>query len=180
MQKKRLLVAVSFLYSFLFRHLGNYHSRKDQSAADQLGGGHTFFQQPPAAESSKNLGVMLQKLVILTTMTGAPCLYYGTEIAMQGVAVSLVDLPGTDFETDADTLYSVGNYGVMVQNILKGDNEDADRAIMDIYAASYVKLKDGSVLTSAENVAYSLFDVLMLLKEQDLAKYEALIQMWQK
>ena len=37
------------------------------------------------AESSKNLGVMLQKLVILTTMTGAPCLYYGTEIAMKGV-----------------------------------------------------------------------------------------------
>ena len=37
-----------------------------------------------AAESSKNLDVLLQKLVVLMTMTGAPCLYYGTEIAMKG------------------------------------------------------------------------------------------------
>ena len=39
---------------------------------------------PRAAESCRNLDVLLQKLVVLTTMTGAPCLYYGTEIAMKG------------------------------------------------------------------------------------------------
>ncbi|MBR4863922.1 MAG: hypothetical protein IKU07_05035 [Oscillospiraceae bacterium] len=101
------------------------------------------------------------------------------EFAARGVAVSLVDLPDADFETDADTLYSVGNHGVMVQDILKGDAEDADRAVMDIYAASYVKLKDGTVLTSTENIAYSFYDILMLLKAQNQSAYESLIQLWQ-
>ena len=38
-----------------------------------------------AAESCANQDVLLQKLTILMTMTGAPCLYYGTEIAMKGL-----------------------------------------------------------------------------------------------
>ena len=58
------------------------------------------------------------------------------EIETAGVAVSLADLPGVDFETDGDTLYTEDTNGVMIQNILKGDTEDPDRAIMDIYAAS--------------------------------------------
>ena len=88
-----------------------------------------------------------------------------------GVAVSLADMPTADFETDEDTLYAKGSHGVLVQNILKGDAEDADRAIMDIYAASYVKLPDGTVLVSENDVAYSLFDILMLLKEQNPQAY---------
>ena len=102
-----------------------------------------------------------------------------SEIESQGVAVSLVDLPGADLETDENTLYASGKHGVMVTNILKGDSDDADRAIMDIYAASYIKLKDGTVITSDENVAYSFYDILMLLKAQNPAAYETLIQNWQ-
>ena len=98
-----------------------------------------------------------------------------SEFASQGVAVSLADLPGADFETDPDTLYTTGTTGVMVQNILKGDTEDADRGIMDIYAASYVKLNDGTVLTSDENVAYSLYDVLLLIREQNPDALDAFI-----
>ena len=90
-----------------------------------------------------------------------------------GVAVSLVDLPGADFESDEDTLYTTGSHGVLIQNILKGDTEDADRAIMDIYAASYAKLPDGTVLVSDENIAYSLYDVLLAIREQDPAAFEA-------
>ena len=101
------------------------------------------------------------------------------EIQMQGVAVSLVDLPGDDFETDADTLYAVGKNGVMISNIIKGDAEDADRAIMDIYAAAFVKLKDGTILTSDEVVAYSFYDVLMIMKTQNPAAYKSYIQKWQ-
>ena len=88
-------------------------------------------------------------------------------ILEMGVAVSLADMPGSDFETDEDTLYTIGTTGVMIQNILKGDTEDADRGIMDIYAASYVKLPDGTVLTSQNEVAYSLYDVLSVLAERD-------------
>ena len=90
-----------------------------------------------------------------------------------GVAVSLTDLPGTDFETDEDTLYTTGSHGVLIQNILKGDTEDADRAIMDIYAASYAKLPDGTVLVSDENIAYSLYDVLLAVREQNPAAFES-------
>jgi len=83
-----------------------------------------------------------------------------------GVAVSLVDLPGADFETDEDTLYTTGTNSVVIENILTGDAEDPDRAIRDIYAASYVKLKDGTILTSDANIAYSLYDVLLLMRDQ--------------
>ena len=44
---------------------------------------------------------------------------------------------------------------------------------MDIYAASYVKLKDGTVLTSDAEIAYSLYDVLLEIKEQNPAAFEA-------
>ena len=100
------------------------------------------------------------------------------QIETAGVAVSLTDLPGADFETDADTLYTEDTNGVMIQNILKGDAEDADRGIMDIYAASYVKLKDGTVLTSDENVAYSLYDVLLLIRQLEEEAAQDFITAW--
>ena len=115
---------------------------------------------------------------------GSAGIYYtatflGDQVLMDevqtGVAVSLTDLPGADFETDADTLYTTGTNGVIIENILKGDFEDADRAIMDIYAASYVKLSDGTVLTSDEIIAYSLYDVLLLLQEQNPEAFESFV-----
>ena len=101
-----------------------------------------------------------------------------SEFASQGVAVSLTDLPGVDFETDEDTLYATGSNGVLVQNILKGDGEDADRGIMDIYAASYVKLQDGTVLVSDENIAYSLYDVLLLIRAQNPDTLNSFLTKW--
>ena len=93
-----------------------------------------------------------------------------------GVAVSMTDLPAADFETDGDTLYTRGTTGVLVNQILKGDGDDADRAIMDIYAASYVKLPDGTVLTSETEVAYSLYDVLLLLEEQNTEAFNRFVK----
>ena len=100
------------------------------------------------------------------------------EILETGVAVSLADMPGTDFATDEDTLYTVGTTGVMIQNILTGDAEDADRAIMDIYAASYVVLPDGTVLVSENTVAYSLYDVLCILKTQNPTAFNDFCTTW--
>ena len=109
--------------------------------------------------------------------------FLGDQVLMNeietGVAVSLVDLPGTDFETDEDTLYTKGTTGVIIENILKGDADDADRAIQDIYAASYVKLKDGTVLTSDEEIAYSLYDILLLLKDQNPEAFQSFVSTWQ-
>ncbi|MBR4864738.1 MAG: hypothetical protein IKU07_09185 [Oscillospiraceae bacterium] len=90
-----------------------------------------------------------------------------------GVAVSLADMPTADFETDEDTLYTKGTTGVLVNNILKGDPEDADRSILDIYAASYAKLPDGTVLVSDGEIAYSLYDILLLLKTQNAAAFQS-------
>ena len=101
-----------------------------------------------------------------------------SEFASQGVAVSLTDLPGSDFETDEDTLYATGSNGVLVQNILTGDSEDADRGITDIYAASYVKLQDGTVLVSDETVAYSLYDVLLLIRAQSPDALNSFLTKW--
>ena len=101
-----------------------------------------------------------------------------SEFASQGVAVSLTDLPGSDFETDADTLYATGSNGVLVRNILTGDSEDADRGIMDIYAASYVKLQDGTVLVSENPVAYSLYDVLLLIRAQNPDALNSFLTKW--
>ena len=95
-----------------------------------------------------------------------------------GVAVSLADLPDADFMTDTDTLYATGRHGVLVNNILRGDTEDADRAIMDIYAVSYVKLPDGTVLVSSEEIAYSLFDVLTLARETHPEAVASFCQAW--
>ena len=114
-------------------------------------------------------------------------IYYGAtflcdEVLAQtlemGVAVSLVDMPGSDFATDEDTKYTVGTTGVMIQNILTGDTEDADRAIMDIYAASYVKLPDGTVLVSENEVAYSLYDILLILKDQNPEEFAKFCTTW--
>ena len=102
------------------------------------------------------------------------------EVLETGAAVSLVDMPTADFAADEDTLYCAGTNSVLVQNILTGNADDADRAIQDIYAASYVKLPDGTILVSDEPVAYSLFDVLMLLKTQNPTAYENFTAQWQK
>jgi len=106
--------------------------------------------------------------------------FLADEVLMQeletGVAVSLVDLPGTDFETDADTLYTAGTNSVVIENILTGDANDADRAIRDIYAVSYVKLKDGTVLVSDANIAYSLYDVLLLVRDQYPDAFESFVE----
>jgi len=116
-----------------------------------------------------------QRISHINLRPGDAGIYYtatvlADEVLMQeleiGVAVSLVDLPGTDFETDADTLYTTGTNSVVIGNILTGDTEDVDRAIVDIYAVSYIKLKDGTVLVSDATVAYSLYDVLLLVREQ--------------
>ena len=82
-------------------------------------------------------------------------------------------MPAADFETDHDTLYTKGTTGVMIENILKGDSDDADRGILDIYAASYAKLPDGTVLVSDGEIAYSLYDILLLLKTQNAAAFQS-------
>lgn len=96
-------------------------------------------------------------------------------IAEYGIAVSLKDMPGKDFETDPDDCLFAGydgaglvsgevKAGVIIENILQtalSDKENANRGEMPIYATAYIKLKDGTVLIGdregfEDDVSYSL------------------------
>ena len=73
-----------------------------------------------------------------------------------GVAVSVEDMPGADFETDNDTLYTTfgadqfvngkPQTSVMIRNILVSGGENEDRGTKPIYAAPYAKLTNGELI----------------------------------
>jgi len=104
-------------------------------------------------------------------------------IDSHGVAVSLVDMPGAEF--GADDLYTsisgaptVGREftsGAVFGIFKEGAADNAERGEMKIYANAYLKLKDGTVITSDttygdkatdkgfDGVAWSLWEVLSAL-----------------
>jgi hypothetical protein len=97
------------------------------------------------------------------------------KIASFGVAVSVKDMPGTDFRADLDTLWTTFSgsefangaqkTSAIISGILKEGKDNDARGKMDIYACAYVILADGTVLTSADGAAYSLYDVMHLAED---------------
>ena len=94
-----------------------------------------------------------------------------------GIAVSTVNAPEADFESDGDTLYtsfagsSLTNgekkTGVLISGILKEDrNEALNNAYgqMPVIAGAYITLTDGTVLMS-DDVAMSLKDIMQTVDE---------------
>ena len=128
-------------------------------------------------------------------------MYYGAtwwcdEVLMQqvesfGVAVSLQDMPGAEFDQDTrwtsfagkDFLCGKEATGVLIDHILKDGADNQSRGTQKIYAASYVVLKDGTKLLSHEAVSYSLCDVMQLLDEkayaENMAALEAFYARWE-
>ena len=102
----------------------------------------------------------------------------GTEIAAYGVAVSAVNMPGKDFMTNRDTLYTTvaaanqesgtEQTSVLISNILRADRtSELNDAYgkMPVFVTAYILMKDGTVLLSdtpepTDDVAYSLYGVL--------------------
>ena len=105
----------------------------------------------------------------------------GANIESYGIAVSTVNMPGADFMTDEDTLYTefVGSTmengakktGVLVSGILKEERSaelNSAYGQMPVFATAYLKLKDGSVVLSDtdshdDDIAYSMYDMLATL-----------------
>ena len=105
----------------------------------------------------------------------------GANIQSYGVAVSTVNMPGSDFFSDEDTLYTefagatmengAKKTGVLISGIMKTDRSaELNNAYgkMPVFATAYLKLKDGSVVLSDtedhnDDVAYSLYSVLATL-----------------
>ena len=102
----------------------------------------------------------------------------GADIASYGVAVSVMDMPGKDFMTDADTLYTnfdaatlqggANVSGVLISGILKEERTAEINSVYGktpVYATSYLIMKDGSVVLgdgegSGDDIAYSLANVV--------------------
>ena len=105
----------------------------------------------------------------------------GANIESYGIAVSTVNMPGADFMTDEDTLYTefVGSTmengakktGVLISGILKEERSaelNSAYGQMPVFATAYLKLKDGSVVLSDtdshdDDIAYSMYDMLATL-----------------
>ncbi|MBR4863324.1 MAG: DUF4886 domain-containing protein [Oscillospiraceae bacterium] len=100
------------------------------------------------------------------------------DIASYGVAVSVMDMPGKDFMTDEDTLYT--NFdastlqggamvsGVLISGILKDERTAEINSVYGktpVYATSYLVMKDGTVVLgdgegNSDDIAYSLASVV--------------------
>jgi len=102
-----------------------------------------------------------------------------SNIDSYGVAVSTVNMPGENFMTDEDTLYTnfdaatleggANVNGVLISGILKDSRSDTLNSAygkMPVFATAYMVMKDGSVILSDntadqnDDVAYSLYDVM--------------------
>ena len=98
-----------------------------------------------------------------------------------GMAVSLVNMPESDFATEGENLWTEfaaadlvsgeKKPGVIIEGILAEDNDAAQNdwnAKANIFATAYMKLKDGTVLTSdapgyGDDIYYSVYSVLQTL-----------------
>lgn len=140
----------------------------------------------------------------VTLRTNAAGLYYNAyytcdsavakAITAYGVAVSVEDVPGADFQdvlTDRESVYTdfaaqyealedsntVAANSTSVFGIMKDSNSAADNAEhgkMDIYANAYIEIKGEKIyMADTENVgkqagvAYSLYDVMAMVDDAD-------------
>ena len=101
-----------------------------------------------------------------------------------GIAVSLKAMPGADFATDPDCLYTVLSGDTMVSGeckasvMINGIMDEALQSVdnqargeMPIYATAYAKLDDGTVLLSdragtQDDVAFSLYSIMATMDQQ--------------
>ena len=153
--------------------------------ASQVDGNTYYMAKDGETYSFHRMGAALTNVNIRPSSTG---IYYdGTwncdevlkgMIESYGVAVSLSKLPTEKFETDsnclytqysADTLVSGGTKtGAIIQGILDAEDtayRNDKNGRMPIYARSYVKLTDGTVIMSDTGAAESLHSAMTQLDQ---------------
>ena len=99
------------------------------------------------------------------------------QLKTAGVAVSVANMPGTDFATDNDTLYT--EFGA--ENLRNGEeynsvlinkifdesvSNNATRGATNIYATPYVVLQNGKSIVRADEFKHSLKSVLQLFDQK--------------
>ena len=130
------------------------------------------------------LGMRISTISVRPSSSG---LYYSCEwdcddvlkekISSIGVAVSTVNMPGTDFATDVDTLYTKVSAeeleldkqynSVLINNIFSDTAENnASRGTTPIFATPYVTLENGESIVCDGEFKHSLQSVLSLFDKQ--------------
>ncbi len=159
--------------------------KETKLASDVTMGGKRYFAS--AADGTATFHRLENRISNVALRLSADGIYYTgafggdatvvDNIASYGVAVSLVNEPGTDFMSDEDTLYTnfegaslqggANVTGALISGIMKQENNaDLNSAYgqMPIFAASYLVMKDGTVVLS-DGVAFSLQDVMTTIDE---------------
>ena len=93
-------------------------------------------------------------------------------VGTYGVVASTANMPGSDFASEEENLYTVfekeslvsgqTQNSAVITGIMKdrteAENEEAGK--MSIYAKAYMTFADGTTLVSGDNIQYSLYDVM--------------------
>ena len=105
------------------------------------------------------------------------------QISAYGVVASTANMPGSDFASEEENLYTaftkdsfvsgeVKN-GAVISGILKDGSSSSDndtKGKTDVYAKAYITFENGQTLVSADNVGYSLYDVMQNLDKLIMKK----------
>ena len=105
------------------------------------------------------------------------------QIASYGVVASTANMPGTDFTSEEENLYTAftkdsfvsgeTKNGAVISGIMKDDSGASDnntKGKTDVYAKAYITFENGQTLVSADNIGYSLCDVMQNLDKLIMKK----------
>ena len=98
------------------------------------------------------------------------------QISAYGVVASTENMPGADFASEEENLYTAfakdsfvsgeTKNGAVISGIMKDDSGASDnntKGKTDVYAKAYITFENGQTLVSADNIGYSLYDVMTKL-----------------
>lgn len=102
-------------------------------------------------------------------------------IASYGVVASTANMPGTDFASEDENLYTAfekdsfvsgeAKNGAVITGVMsEGANDNNTRGKTAVYAKAYLTFTDGTTLISGDNIHYSLYDVMKGLDKLITAK----------
>ena len=106
------------------------------------------------------------------------------QITSYGVVASTENMPGVDFASEEENLYTVftkdafvngeAKTGAVISGILKEENrttaENNTSGKTKVYAKAYITFENGQTLVSGDNIGYSLYDVMTNLDQLIMKK----------
>lgn len=92
------------------------------------------------------------------------------QIVSYGVVASTENMPGADFASEEENLYTAfakdsfvsgeSKNGAVIKNIMQNGGDNNTNGKTKVYAKAYMTFENGKTLVSADNIGYSLKDVM--------------------